>query len=412
MNEQQINSNFSSYPQASQSKKTLVVILIVCLICLFVGYFTGKSNISVDSGKIVIDKGSNPNEADYSLLWETLDLLNTKYVDRPLDQRKLMYGAVAGLVNATGDPYTVFFDPDESKKFAEELQGSFDGIGAEIGIKDDQLVVVAPLDGTPAKKAGLMPGDAILAINDESTGIMTVDVAVSKIRGKAGTEVKLTILPKGKREPKEVKIIRAKIEIKSVEFSSKTIDNKKIAVIKMNRFGEDTKGAFDEAVAKVLSGNYNGLILDLRNNPGGYLEIAVAIASNWIESGEIVLKEKGNGNESNEYKATGLNRLKGVKTVVLVNGGSASASEILAGALQDYKLATLVGEKTFGKGSVQELTELKNDSTLKITIAKWFTPKDRGINKIGLEPDIMVELKAEDAAKDLDPQMEKALEIF
>lgn len=412
MNEQQINSNFSSYPPPSQSKKTLVVILVVCLICLFVGYFTGKSNISIDSGKIVIDKGNNPNAADYSLLWETFDLLNSKYVDRPLDQRKLMYGAVAGLVNAAGDPYTVFFDPNESKKFAEELQGSFDGIGAEIGIKDDQLVVVAPLDGTPAKKAGLMPGDAILAINDESTGIMTVDVAVSKIRGKAGTEVKLTILPKGKREPKEVKIIRAKIEIKSIEFSSKTIDNKKIAIVKMNRFGEDTKGAFDETVAKILSGNYSGMILDLRNNPGGYLEIAVAIASNWIESGDVVLKEKGNSDQSKDYKATGLNRLKGMKTVVLVNGGSASASEILAGALQDYKLATLVGEKTFGKGSVQELTELKNDSTLKITIAKWFTPKDRGINKIGLEPDIVIELKAEDVAKDQDPQMEKALEIF
>lgn len=388
------------------------VTIIFLILALFAGFFAGRSGISIQQGKIEITRGNVPQSADYSLLWDALDKINSKYVDRPLDQQKLLYGAVTGLVGAAGDPYTVFFNPEDAKKFAEELQGSFDGIGAEIGMKEDQVVIIAPLDDTPAKRAGILSGDAVLAIDGVTTQGLSVDQAVSKIRGKAGTEVKLTILHKGQYTPVDIKITRARIEVKSAKFETKEINGSKIAVIKLNRFGEDTKGLFDHFVDTILSGNYKGIVLDMRNNPGGYLETSVALASNWIQDGDVVLREVMFGQKEKEYKASGINRLAGIKTIVLVNGGSASASEILAGALQDYKIATIVGEKTFGKGSVQELEDLKFESKIKITVAKWFTPNNRGINKIGLEPDIKVELTADDAKAEKDPQMDKAIELL
>ncbi len=381
------------------------------LIMLLVGFATGK-NLQISKGKLSINRGSIPQNADYSLLWDTLDMLNQKYVDRPLDQQKLLYGAVSGLVAAVGDPYTVFFDPKQAKDFADQLKGTFGGIGAEVGIKNDQIVVIAPLDETPAQKAGLIAGDAILAINGESTGNMTVDQAVAKIRGNPGTDVTLTILHPGKRSPQDIKITRSQILVKSVKYDTKDVNGKKIGVIKLSQFGDDTKGLFEQSVQKALSDGDKGLIIDLRNDPGGYLDTAVAIASNWVDSGQTVVSEVNYKGDKKDYTASGLNQLKGIKTVVLVNGGSASASEILSGALQDYGLATLVGEKTFGKGSVQELSTLKDNSTVKITVAKWLTPKGRGINKLGLEPDIKVTLTPDDANAGRDPQMDKALEQF
>lgn len=408
-NNNETNTNQSN---SRDFKKYWVITIILIILFFGLGVGVGKSGISVQNGKIEINRGSVSLSADYSLLWDALDKINSKYVDRPLDQQKLLYGAVSGLVGAAGDEYTVFFNPEDAKKFAEELQGSFDGIGAEIGMKEEQIVIIAPLDDTPAKRAGILAGDLILEINDESTQGISVDQAVSKIRGKSGTEVKLTILHKDEHEPVEIKIIRARIEVKSVKMETKEINGNKIAIIKLNRFGEDTKGLFDHAVDTILAGNYKGVILDMRNNPGGYLETSVALASNWINSGDVVLREVMFGEKEKEYKASGINRLAEIKTVVLVNGGSASASEILAGALQDYKIATIVGEKTFGKGSVQELEDLKFDSKIKITVAKWFTPYNRGINKIGLEPDVKVELTSDDAKAEKDPQMDRALELI
>lgn len=408
-------SGFFAIFKPMESQKNLKVFAAVLLLCTFtyiVGFITGEGRIKLaKSGRIEITRGNVPaTKADYSLLWDALDELNAKYVDRPLDQQKLMYGAVSGLVDATGDPYTAFFDPEESKQFKEQLSGSFDGIGAQIDTKDGQIVIVAPLEGTPAARAGLLPGDKVLAINDESTQGMSVDTAVSKIRGKAGTVVKLKVLHKSKSQSTDISITRAKIEIKSVKFEIKEIDNKRIAVIKLSQFGDDTKGLFDQAVDKVVTGNYSAIILDLRNNPGGYLETAVSTVSNWIEKGKVALKEVGN--ESKDYNTEGVTRLKGIKTIVLVNGGSASASEIVAGALQDYKAATLVGEKTFGKGSVQVLEDLKSNTQIKITVAKWFTPLNRGIDKTGLEPDVKVERTNEDMEANRDPQMDKALELL
>lgn len=377
------------------------------------GFLSGKSGLTVTNGKIEINKGNAPaTSADYSLLWEALDRLNNEYVDRPLDQVELMYGAVSGLVGAAGDPYTAFLRPDDAKKFREQLRGSFDGIGAEIGKKNEQIVVVAPLEDTPAERAGILAGDTILEIDGESTIGMTTDVAVSKIRGKAGTQVTLTVVHKETSEPVEITITRAKIEIKSVKLEDKTVNGKKIAVVKMNQFGDGTKGLLDQTIDKIVTGGYDGMVLDLRNNPGGYLDTAVTTISNWVDADKVAVKEMGYGDDERLFRTKGVPRLKGIKTIVLVNGGSASASEIVAGALQDYGAATIVGEKTFGKGSVQELQELRGESQIKITVAKWFTPNGRGIDKLGLEPDVIVEMTADDAKNDKDPQMDKALELL
>lgn len=393
--------------------RNYAVILILCLAVFGTGFALGNGSVKVESGKINITRGNVPSStADYSLLWNALDLLNSKYVDRPLDQQKLLYGAVQGLVAATDDPYTAFLNPDDAKAFREQLSGTFSGIGAEVGIKNDQIVIVAPLEDTPASRAGLLADDALLAINGESTQGMTIDKAVSKIRGQAGSVVKLTILHKGKTSPMEISITRAKIQVKSVKLDSKESQGKKIAVIKINEFGDDTKGLLDQAIDTITKGNYAGVILDLRNNPGGYLETAVSTISVWIDADKVAVKEKAYGNKEKDYNTSGVPRLKGRKTVILVNGGSASASEIVAGALQDYKVATLVGEKTFGKGSVQELQELPGNSEIKITVAKWFTPNGRGINKVGLDPDIVVERTSDDMTNDKDPQMDKALELL
>ncbi len=416
MDDQPSETNLSS-----KQIKVYALVAVMIIAAFGFGFAAGQGKIKIKSGKIEITKGQQPpaTSADYSLLWNALDLLNAKYVDRPLDQQKLMYGAVAGLVSAAGDPYTVFFNPTDAKAFTEQLQGSFDGIGAELGMKSEQLVIIAPLEGTPASRAGLLAGDEILEINGETTSGMSVDVAVSKIRGKAGTSVKLTILHKSKMQPQDITITRAKIVIKSVKLDSKIVGNpnvsvgaRKIAVIKINQFGNDTKGLLDSAIGAVVSGNYAGLILDLRNNPGGYLETAVSTISNWIDSDKIAVKEISYGNSEKDYTTAGVPRLKEMKTIILVNEGSASASEIVAGALQDYHAATLVGVKTFGKGSVQELQDLTGNSEIKITVAKWYTPKGRGINKTGLEPDIKVDLTADDIAADKDPQMNKALELL
>ncbi len=399
-------------PEIKKSKFPIGTILLV--IGVFVlGYFAGGGKIVFSSGKINITKGDVPSgAADYSLLWDALETLNNKYVDRPLDQQKLLYGAVAGLVEATGDPYTSFFDPKEAKTFAEELRGSFDGIGAEIGIKNEQLVIIAPLEDSPAQKAGILAGDIIIEIDGESTQEMSVDTAVSKIRGKAGTQVKLNILHPEKTSAQEITITRAKIEIKSLKMETKEVNGKKIAILKVSRFGDDTEDFLNQAVDQIVTGGYQGIVLDLRNNPGGYLDTAVTTISNWVDSGQVVLKERGFGGAEKSYDSKGIPRLKGIKTVVLVNGGSASASEIVAGALQDYGIATIVGEKTFGKGSVQELIQLKDNTQVKVTIAKWFTPKDRGIDKTGLEPDTQIELTPEDMQNKKDPQMDKALELM
>jgi carboxyl-terminal processing protease len=402
--------------KSNQTKRRafkVAALLLVFVVLFSAGYFTGRSGYIYENSEIRINKGP-AKSADYNLLWEALDILNSKYVDKGnLDQKQLLYGAVAGLMQATGDPYTVFFDPEQAKEFNDQLKGSFDGIGAEVGMQDEQIVIVAPLPNTPAQRAGLLPKDAILSIDGASTIGMSVDEAVSRIRGKKGTEVVLLVGRKSSREPIEIQIIRDKIEVKSIKFETKEIDSRKIGVVIVSRFGDDTFGLFNEVVKVMLAGNYSGMVLDLRNNPGGYLETAVEMASMWVNMDTVVLNEKNYLGENKEYKSEGLPLLKDFKTVVLVNGGSASASEILAGALQDYKIAQLVGEKTFGKGSVQELIKMREDSELKVTVAKWYTPLGRSIDKDGLMPDVEIVPPEQDVSDlEKDAQLDKALEII
>lgn len=407
-----LDNNQVPLPTKRQGSSKLLIVIVASVLVFAIGFISGKGGLSFVDGKISVNRSYDSQSADYSLFWEAYELLNSKFVDQPIDQQKLLHGAIAGMVAATGDPYTVFFDPAQAKQFADDLQGAFDGIGAEIGIKNEQIVVIAPLDDAPAQRAGIRPGDIILFINGESTQGMTAEMAASKIRGPAGTEVALSILHDGETDPVEIKITRAHIEVKSLKFEIKETENQKIAVIKLSRFGEDTQGLLNHAVDVILQGGVKNIILDLRSNPGGYLDTAVAAASNWVDTDQIVLRQRSYNGEVLEYKSETWPKLKGIKTMVLVNGGSASASEILAGALQDYGLATLIGEKTYGKGSVQELTDMKDESTLKITTAKWFTPNDRSIDKNGLEPDIKIEMTKEDYENKRDPQMDKALELL
>lgn len=358
-------------------------------------------------------------EEDFQNFWELWMMLKDKFYKQPLNEKKMLYGAMSGLAASMDDPYTVFFEPKSAQEFSESLQGKFEGIGAEIGIKDNLLQIVAPLPETPAERAGLRSGDLILQINKEETTGMSVERAVSLIRGKKGTPVSLFIgrfsisKDKNGKEVKtptstEVTIIRDTIEVKSVRVKYLR-DN--IAMIEVHSFHQDTDTLFKAAVAEVLAKDSKGLIVDLRNDPGGYLDKAISMASEWVGD-LVVVKERRQGKIIEEYRGTPTARLRDMPTVVLVNEGSASASEIVAGALQDYKKAKLVGKTTFGKGSVQDYTELPDGSAVKITIAEWVTPSERSIHKTGIEPDYTVERTHEDYNAQRDPQLDKALELL
>ena len=361
----------------------------------------------------VVNKGDTPTEVDYGLLWEALKIVQTKYIDAGnIDPQKILYGAISGAIAAAGDEYTQFFDPQTYAEFKTELQGSFSGIGAEIDSTDGSVVVVAPLEGSPAEKAGLQARDLILKINNEDTAGMTAEQAANKIRGPEGSEVVLSIYREGRGEAFDVSITRQKIEIKSVNLSYKDVNGKRIAVIKISRFGDDTEDLFSKAVADIQKNNPAGVVVDLRNDPGGYLSTSVAVASQWLEKDVLVVTEAHSEKDTIVYNSDGSNGLGKFKTVVLINGGSASAAEILAGALKDNGKAQLVGEKSFGKGSVQELVPFgpNKDMAVKVTIAKWITPSGKNLNKDGLEPDVKVELTEDDFKAGRDPQLDKALQ--
>jgi len=352
-----------------------------------------------------------PSDIDFSLFWESWKVLEEKFVDKTkFDVQKMIYGAISGMVESLGDPYTVFMTPPESKKFTEDVKGSFSGIGIEIGIKKEQLVVISPLEGTPAQKAGLKAGDSILAINGTSTFGITTDEAVGVIRGERGTEVTLTMNREGWDKPKDIKIIRDIIKVPSLKLEFKD-DN--ICYLKLYQFSEEANFDFSGAANEILNSQCQRIILDLRDNPGGYLEVSKDIAGWFLKKNDVVTIEHfGDGSEDKEYKSSGPSVFLEYPIVVLINGGSASASEILAGALRDNRDILLIGEKSFGKGSVQEMEELSGGSFLKITVAKWLTPKGDSISDKGLEPDVKVELTEEDYTNDKDPQLDKAIEVI
>jgi carboxyl-terminal processing protease len=351
-----------------------------------------------------------PEEVDFSLLWETWHKLSAKYVDKDkLDVQKMVYGAISGMVDSLNDPYTVFLDPADTKKFTDDVTGSFEGIGIEIGMKNSNLQVIAPLDNTPAQKAGLKAGDKIIQINDTLTADLSLDGVVDLIRGPKGTSVNLTIYNDSLKEPKVISITRDVIEVHSLSW--KLIEGD-IAYIKLSHFSENAISDFRKAVIEVLTSPAKSIILDLRNNPGGYLEVSRDIAGYFLERGQVVtIEDFGNG-KKNEYLSQGSGALIDYPVVILMDEGSASASEILAGCLRDNRGIILIGEKSFGKGSVQELENLIDGSSLKVTIAKWLTPKGESISEKGLEPDIKVGMTEEDYSNNLDPQLDKAIETI
>lgn len=394
------------------------IVTIVIIAAFGAGFVFGSIEKLPHSIQGIINQEfGQPEEFDFGLFWDVWDELHNKYVDKnKLNEADLLYGAISGMVNGAGDPYTVFFPPAESKSFKQDVGGSFGGIGAEIGKKKDILVIIAPLEDTPAKRAGLAAGDKILKINDEPTDGLTVEEAVSKIRGEVGTNVTLTILKNiDGAKMKDITLERAVIKIPITKLEA--LKDNSIAHLSFYSFTSTAPFEFQQSAVKILSTTgYKGIILDLRNNPGGYLEVAVDIAGWFFNTGDLVAIEdfgSDNGqNKTTEFRASGLGALKNYPIVVLVNQGTASAAEILAGALRDNREVKLIGEKTFGKGSVQELVTLKNDSSIKVTVAKWLTPKKYSISDSGLEPDYNIPLTEDDITKGKDPQLEKAVEIL
>jgi carboxyl-terminal processing protease len=399
--------------------KALVVgfIILFSLAGFWFGLQKGKNeNLSAQNASmplestVIINKEGRMDSLDFSIFWKAWDILKEKYVDSSkLDAQKLFYGAIKGMLAATGDPYTNFFDPEENKNFNEDITGSFEGIGAEIGMKGGVLTIIAPLEGTPAEKSGLRAGDKIIKIGDKNTSDMTIDGAVDLLHGKKGTEVKMTIFREGEQDTREISITRDVINVKSVKFEEKEGN---IAYVKISRFGETTFREFGAALKEIKANNAKGIIIDLRNDPGGYLETAVGIGSKMLPKGDIVVMEEDKDGQRNKLLAKGGDEFSGIKTVVLINEGSASASEILAGALRENRdNVTLVGKKSFGKGSVQELINLSQGTSMKVTVAHWLTPKGNQINEKGIEPDVKVDLTTDDYDNNKDPQLDKALEI-
>lgn len=401
--------------------KNIFVVLFLMANSFFAGMYFVQKNETIDElakeeviyvGK-VLNKYSESAEGEliqdvnFNLFWDLWDILKDKYVDpEEINEKKMFYGAMRGLAASLKDPYTVFMEPKSAKEFQDDLDNDekFEGIGAELGMKNDILTVVAPLEGMPAQIAGLKSGDKIIAINGETTANINVYEAVKIIRGPKDTDVKLTIVRNGLNKAKDITITRGTIVVKSLRTNLRD-DN--IFVIKLINFNENTKVLMDQATRKVLDINPIGIILDMRNNPGGYLDIAVEIASEWVEDG-VIVSEEFNNDLKNHRLATGRAKLSDFKTIVLVNQGSASASEIVAGALQDHKKATIIGKKSYGKGSVQALEKLQDGSSVKVTVAKWLTPNGVNINKEGITPDYTIEVSAEQFDKGEDPQIEGA----
>ncbi len=363
-----------------------------------------------------IENGATPKNvtADFTQFWNVWNLLKTTDVySKSVSDQQLLYGAISGLAQAYNDPYTVFFDPQGATEFLGNVQGNFGGIGAELGEKNGQLMVIAPLKDTPAAAAGLMAGDQILNIDSTSTVNMTIDQAVQLIRGTPGTKVDLTILRDGWSNTKVITISRAVINIPTVDSSIKTTSSgKNVLYLQLYQFDANSSQLFGNAVMAGLQKGAQGMILDLRNDPGGYLDQAVNIAGWFVSPGTTVVKERYADGKEDILTANGNDALKNFPVVILINGGSASASEILSGALSVDKGIKLIGEKSFGKGVVQQVTQLPDGSAVKITIAEWLLPDGSAINKVGLVPDYPVSVSATSTATSTDVQLDKAMQVI
>ena len=377
------------------------------------GFYAGESSVpSLNKVQSVTHKEQPAGvQADFDIFWDAWKTATDKYVDRKtIDPQKMVYGAVEGMVASLGDPYSSFFTPDQSRMLGDDINGSFSGIGAEIGFKNSILTIIAPLKDSPAEKAGLRAGDKIGTIDGVFTGELSLEEAVLKIRGERGTKVLLNIMRDGFDEPRDFSIVRDIIKMPLVELR---MEEGNVAYIQLFNFLGDVDQEFQIAARQALARGAKSVVLDLRNNAGGFLDSAIETASFFIPEGKIVAIEDfgDNGKGRNEFRSNGYRYFQTMPVVVLINEGSASAAEIVAGALRDARDVPLVGEKTFGKGSVQEVVDLADGTSIKITVAKWLTPSGASIHEQGIEPTVKVETTAEDRDAGKDPQREKAFEI-
>lgn len=412
-------------PKRSISLKTIrtwVFLVIFALLCGNIGYRMGVRGVTFGVSperQIVINAETPPDrEVDFSLFWDVWGRLEQKYLDKTkLDTQKMVHGAISGMVSSLGDPYTVFLPPKENEDFKGDLSGEFEGVGAQLGSKEEKIIVIAPLKDHPAEKAGIRAGDWIVQVNGEDTFGWTVPQAVSKIRGPKGSSVTLQVLSEGEEKPRDLKVTRDTITIKSVEVEFRTSTGctencSEVAYIKLARFGDQTNDEWGQVVSSIRSrqntSKLAGVVLDMRNNPGGYFQSAIHIASEFIKNGVVVIQENSDGTRET-FSVTRVGSLLDIPLTVLINKGSASASEIVAGALRDHNRGKLVGEKTFGKGSVQQPEDLPDGSGIHITTARWIMPKGEWINGTGIKPDIEVLPPEGTASAELDPQLDRAI---
>ena len=377
---------------------TLVIVAIVSFVA------GARSDALFANVASVFGVRTSNKTIDLSSVQKTYQELVANY-DGKLDTQKLIYGANRGLVEAAGDPHTTYMDPDETKEFDKSLSGQIGGgIGAEIGLRNNKPTIIKPLENSPAQKAGIKAGEVIVKVNDEASSDWSVEKVVSKIRGEVGTSVKLTLLSGG--QTREVSVVRQNIVSPAVESE---IDGE-IGILKVNRFGDDTVSLSRKYASEFVEKGVKKVILDLRNNPGGTVGAAQGLLGIWLDN-QIAMTERRGSEIVKTLRTTGTPILGNMKTVVLINGNSASASEITAGALREYGKATLVGQKSYGKGSVQIVLGLPGGSQMKVTEARWYTPKGKNIDKTGIEPDIKVDLSSDDVNNNVDPQMDKAKSI-
>jgi len=402
---------------------TFFVFLVLAFVA---GTYVGYNRVPEIDKVIGVANKENEiaNAVDFEPFWKAWNVLNDKYVpanissttpqNTTLFNQKLVWGAIQGLVNAVDDPHTVFLPPNENELFKGDISGNFEGVGMEISIKNDVLTVVAPLKSSPAERAGVKSGDMILEIDGKSTSGIAVDDAVSKIRGPGGTKVVLTILHNKESESIKISITREKIDIPALKSEIKTTEVGKVFVIHLYSFSATSPALFREALQQFIDSKTDKLILDIRGNPGGYLEASIDMASWFLPEGKVIVREYFGNNKNEEvHRSKGYDIFnENLKMVILVDAGSASASEILAGALREQKNIPLVGEKTFGKGSVQELIDITSETALKVTVARWLTPNGNSISDKGLEPDYKVEITKDDVEHDRDPQLNKAIQIL
>ncbi len=406
----------------SNYKRLLSLSFVFSIFTFWCGYsFKSQGfefSLQRDTLGVAITRDSlGAREVDLSLFWEVWDLLHEEYLQRDeLDPKRLLYGAIAGLTGSLGDPYTAFLDPEENAAVRDGLNGQYEGIGAELGMRDGQLVIIAPLEGSPAAAVGVVAGDRVLEIEGEGTPGVTLSEAVSKIRGEAGTTVTLTLSREGGSSESFDKVItRGRITLESVQWRPLTEEGApSLAYIRVSRFGERTVGEWQVAVNELAAAStepLRGIILDLRNNPGGLLSASVQIASDFVDQGVVVIEEFSDGRRQN-FRSTGSGRLVSVPVVVLLNQGSASASEILAAALSYQRDTPIVGEKSFGKGTVQDAQDLPGGSGVHITVARWLTPQGDCVDGEGIEPDFEVTISEEDREQGVDSPLEKAIELL